>query len=322
MRTRLTDALQIEHPVMLAGMGGVSYSRLVAAVSEAGGIGTMGAAPMQPHHMVEEIAKVRELTSKPFGVDLLAALPDSLPARVQDVIDGGAQLFVAGLGVPRDVVDLCHRNNVLVASMCGKVRHAIASVEAGCDIVIAQGTEAGGHTGQIATLALVPQVVDAVGERVPVVAAGGIVDGRGLAAALALGADGIWVGTRFIATPEAHTVTGYKEKLLELHEDGTTVTKAYTGKTCRVVENSYTRDFADSGGVPEPFPMQVIKSLQDGANHLGGDETSEGVDPDREFWPAGQGAGAIHDIVPAGELVERFVREAEEALGVVQKAFA
>jgi enoyl-[acyl-carrier protein] reductase II len=321
MRTRLTDVLQIEHPVMLAGMGGVSYARLVAAVSEAGGIGTMGAAPMQAPQMVEEIAKVRELTSKPFGVDLLAALPDSLPARVQDVIDGGAQLFVAGLGVPRDVVDLCHSNNVLVASMCGKVRHAIASVEAGCDIVIAQGTEAGGHTGQIATLALVPQVVDAVSDRVPVVAAGGIVDGRGLAAALALGADGIWVGTRFIATPEAHTVNGYKEKLLELHEDGTTVTKAYTGKTCRVVENAYTREFVEAGGVPEPFPMQVLKSLKDGANHLGGDETSQDIDPDREFWPAGQGAGAITDIVPAGELVLRFVREAEDALGVVQKAF-
>ncbi len=322
MRTRLTDALQIEHPVMLAGMGGVSYSRLVAAVSEAGGIGTMGAAPMHPKQMVDEIAMVRELTSKPFGVDLLAALPDTLLARVQDVIDGGATLFVAGLGVPRDVVDLCHRNNVLVASMCGKVRHATASVEAGCDIVIAQGTEAGGHTGQIATLALVPQVVDAVGERVPVVAAGGIVDGRGLAAARALGADGIWVGTRFIATPEAHTVDGYKEKLLDLHEDGTVVTKAYTGKTCRVVENGYTRGFADAGGVPEPFPMQVVKSMQDGSNHLGGEGSVEGVDPDKEFWPAGQGAGAIHDIVPAGELVERFVREAEGALGVVQKAFA
>ena len=132
---------------MLAGMGGVSYHRLVAAVSEAGGFGCMGAAPMRREQMVQEIAEVRKLTAKPFGVDLLAALPDHLPAQVQDIIDGGARLFVAGLGVPRDVVELCHRNNVLVASMCGKVRHAIASVEAGCDIVIAQGTEAGGHTG-------------------------------------------------------------------------------------------------------------------------------------------------------------------------------
>ena len=106
-----------------------------------------------------------------------------------------------------------------------------------------------------------------------------------------------------------------------LIKDGTVVTKAYTGKTCRVVENGYTKEFAADGGVPEPFPMQVVKSMQDGANHLGGDPGTEGVDPDREFWPAGQGAGAIQDIVPAGELVHRFVREAEVAMGVVKAAF-
>ena len=166
MRTRLTDVLQVEHPVMLAGMGGVSYHRLVAAVSEAGGFGCMGASTMAPEQMRDEIAKVRELTDKPFGVDLLTAAPGDLAAKVNDIIDGGGSVFVAGLGVPRDVVDLCHSRNVLVVSMCGKVRHAIAAVEAGCDIVVAQGTEAGGHTGKIATFALVPQIVDAVGERV------------------------------------------------------------------------------------------------------------------------------------------------------------
>ena len=322
MRTRLTDALEIEHPVMLAGMGGVSYHRLVAAVSEAGGFGCLGASAMSQDEMVEEIRAVKAATTKPFGVDLLTALPEQMMSNIELVIREGAQVFVAGLGVPRDVIKLCHDNNVLVINMCGKVRHAIAAVEAGCDIVVAQGTEAGGHTGTVATMPLVPQMVDAVGDRVPVVAAGGLFDGRGLAASLALGADGVWIGTRFIATPEAHTVDGYKERLVELHEDGTTVTKAYTGKTCRVVDNSYTKAFVEAGGVPEPFPMQVVKSIQDGANHLGGDETSQGIDPDREFWPAGQGAGAITDIVPAGELVRRFVREAEEALGVVQKAFA
>jgi enoyl-[acyl-carrier protein] reductase II len=322
MRTRLTDVLQVEHPVMLAGMGGVSYHQLVAAVSEAGGFGCMGASTMGPDQMRDEIAKVRELTAKPFGVDLLTAAPGDMAAKVNDIIDGGGSVFVAGLGVPRDVVDLCHSRNVLVVSMCGKVRHAIAAVEAGCDIVVAQGTEAGGHTGKIATFALVPQIVDAVGERVPVVAAGGIVDGRGLAASLALGADGIWVGTRFIATPEANGVPGYKEALLRTHEDGTTITRAYTGKTCRVIENSYTKAFDAEGGVPEPFPMQVVKSMQEGANHLGGDPSTPDVDPDREFWPAGQGVGSIHELVPAGELVERFVREAEEALGTVRQAFA
>lgn len=314
MKTRLTEILDVEHPVMLAGMGGVSYHRLVAAVSEAGGFGCLGASTMGPEQMVEEIAAVRAATSKPFGVDLLTAAPQDLEAKVNQIADGGGSVYVAGLGVPTEVVDLCHSRNLLVVNMCGKVRHAIAAVEAGCDIVVAQGTEAGGHTGQVATLALVPQVVDAVGDRVPVVAAGGITDGRGLAAALSLGADGVWVGTRFIATPEAQAVPGYKEALLALHEDGTVVTRAYTGKTCRVVRNSYTNEFEASGGVPEPFPGQVIKTFMEGVNHLGGDEHTEGVDPDREFMPAGQGAGAIGELVPAGELVERFVREAEATL--------
>jgi enoyl-[acyl-carrier protein] reductase II len=145
--------------------------------------------------------------------------------------------------------------------MCGKVSHAVRAVEAGCDVVVAQGTEAGGHTGQVATMALVPQVVDAVGSEVPVVAAGGLFDGRGLAAALALGADGIWVGTRFIATPEARAVAGYKDRLLASAEDATTITRAYTGKTCRVIRNGYTDEFAASGGTPEPFPGQVLKSM-------------------------------------------------------------
>jgi enoyl-[acyl-carrier protein] reductase II len=219
MRTRLTDVLGIEHPVMLAGMGGVSYHRLVAAVSEAGGFGCLGASTMTPQQMVEEIAAVRAVTAKPFGVDLLTAIPQDMVAQVTRIIDGGATVFVAGLGVPSDVVELCHSRNVLVVNMCGKVRHAVAAAAAGCDIVVAQGTEAGGHTGQVGTLPLVAQVVDAVGDQVPVVAAGGISDGRGLAAALALGADGVWVGTRFIATPEARAVPGYKDTLLRIREE-------------------------------------------------------------------------------------------------------
>jgi enoyl-[acyl-carrier protein] reductase II len=314
MRTRLTEILDVEHPIMLAGMGGVSYAELVAAVSEAGGFGCIGASTMGHPQLVEEMAAVREQTAKPYGVDLLTAAPQDFEAKIRDIAKGGATVYVAGLGVPRDVVELCHELNLLVVNMCGKVRHAVAAVEAGCDLVVAQGTEAGGHTGQVATLALVPQIVDAVGERIPVVAAGGISDGRGLAAALTLGADGVWVGTRFIATPEAHTVPGYKETLLGLGEDGTVVTRAYTGKTCRVVRNAYTEAFEQSGGTPEPFPYQVVKSIQDGANHLGGGADAGDIDPDREFMPAGQGAGAITSLVPAADLVQQFVEEAEAAL--------
>jgi enoyl-[acyl-carrier protein] reductase II len=314
VRTRLTEMLGIEHPVMLAGMGGVSYHRLVAAVSEAGGFGCFGASTMSPEELAGEMRLVREATSKPFGVDLLTAFPDTLLSQVELLIEGGASAFVAGLGVPGPAIDLCHRHDVLVVNMCGKVEHARRAVDAGCDLVVAQGTEAGGHTGQVATFPLVPQIVDAVGGRAPVIAAGGIFDGRGLAAALTLGAEGVWVGTRFIATPEARAAPGYKDALIGAAEDGTVISRAFTGKTLRAVRNTWT-DWHEKH--PEellPFPQQLGKSISAGAMHLGADENTPGVDPERECYPAGQGTGAIHDLVPAGELVRRFVAEAEEAL--------
>ena len=313
MRTRLTEMLGIEFPVMLAGMGGVSYHELVAAVSEAGGIGTLGASTMRDHELPEEMRKVRELTKKPFGVDLLTALPNQVDSGIKAVIEGGASIFVAGLGVPREVIDLLHQKNILVGSMCGKVKHAVAAVASGCDFVVAQGTEAGGHTGLVATIALVPQVVDAVGDKVPVVAAGGLFDGRGLAASLALGADGVWIGTRFIATPEARAVNGYKDMLVATSEDGTTISRAYTGKTCRVVANDWTRHYDKNPADLQPFPQQAVASMQAGVNHLGFPSGTE-VDAAREFYPAGQGIGSINDLVPAGELVRRIVAEASAVL--------
>jgi enoyl-[acyl-carrier protein] reductase II len=314
MHTRLTDLLSIEHPVMLAGMGGVSYHRLVAAVSNAGGFGTLGAAAMGSEEMVDEIARVREHTSRPFGVDLLAALPERMLADIESIVKGGATLFVAGLGVPRDVIARCHDGGLLVGSMCGKVRHAIAAVEAGCDLVIAQGTEAGGHTGQIATMPLVPQIVDAVAGRVPVVAAGGIFDGRGLAAARALGADGVWLGTRFIATPEARAVPGYKDTLLRTAEDGTVISRGWTGKPLRAVRNSWSQHVEEHPEELRPFPEQIMVAARNNAIHMGAGEDAQGVDPAKECYPSGQGVGAIDALVPAGELVHRIVDEAEAIL--------
>jgi enoyl-[acyl-carrier protein] reductase II len=313
MHTRLTDMLAIEHPIMLAGMGGVSYHRLVAAVSEAGGIGTLGASTMRVEELPIEMAKVRELTSKPFGVDLLTALPGQVERGIENVIAGGASIFVAGLGVPREVVDLLHSSNVLVGSMCGKVRHAVSAVASGVDFVVAQGTEAGGHTGTIATIALVPQVVDAVGDRVPVVAAGGLFDGRGLAASLALGADGVWIGTRFIATPEARAVNGYKETLLSTPEDGTVISKSFTGKTCRVVRNEWTTYFDAHPDELQPFPQQAVASMNAGVNHLGAADGTD-VDVAKEFMPCGQGVGAINELEPAGDLLRRMVADAERTI--------
>ena len=288
MKTRLTELLKIEHPIMLAGMGGVSYSALAAAVSNAGGYGCLGASTMSSDQLAEEIALTKAATSKPFGVDLLTAFPDSLVKNVELLIEGGATTFVAGLGVPTHVVDLCHRNNVLVVSMCGKVEHARRAVDAGCDLVVAQGTEAGGHTGTVATMPLVPLIVDAVGAQVPVVAAGGIFDGRGLAAALALGADGVWIGT--------------------------VISKAFSGKTMRVLKNDKTAEFEQDPSLIQPFPQMLMTSLSDGTFHLGGDQDTPNVDPKREGYPAGQAVGAIDSIVGAGEIVASMMREAEAAV--------
>ena len=313
MRTRITELFDIEHPVMLAGMGGVSYHELVAAVSEAGGIGTFGASTMRDGELAREITALKTLTRKPFGVDLLTALPQHLEQGIRDVVAGGARIFVAGLGVPRDAIDLLHSHNILVGSMCGKVRHAVSAVASGCDFVVAQGTEAGGHTGLVATMALVPQVVDAVSAQVPVVAAGGLFDGRGLAACLALGADAVWIGTRFIATPEARAVNGYKEALVASREDDTVISRSYTGKPCRVVRNEWTNHYEEHPEDIKTFPLQAIASSQANVNHLGYPSGTD-VDTSREFYPAGQGAGAVSELIPAGKLVRDIVAQAEEIL--------
>jgi len=314
MKTRLTTLLGIEHPVMLAGMGGVSYSALAAAVSNAGGYGCLGASTMSSEQLALEIAATRALTSLPFGVDLLTAFPDTLTRNVELIIEGGASTFVAGLGVPTHVVDLCHDHGVLVISMCGKVEHAKRALDAGCDVVVAQGTEAGGHTGTVATFPLVPLIVDAVGSSIPVVAAGGVFDGRGLAAALALGADGVWVGTRFIATPEARALPGFRESILDTREDGTIISRGFSGKTMRVIKNETTELYESDPTLLKKFPEQLFVSHEAGTFHLGGDENTEGVDRRREGYPAGQAVGAIREILPAGEIVRRMVDEAEASI--------
>jgi enoyl-[acyl-carrier protein] reductase II len=319
MKTKLTELLKVEYPVMLAGMGGVSYSAVTAAVSNAGGYGCLGASTMTSEQLASEIAATKSLTSKPFGVDLLTAFPNDLLRNVELLIEGGASTFVAGLGVPRQVIDLCRQHHVLVISMCGKVEHARRALDAGCDVVVAQGTEAGGHTGTVATFPLVPLIVDAVDGAIPVVAAGGIFDGRGLAASLALGADGVWVGTRFIATPEARAVTGFKEGIIESREDGTVISRAYTGKTMRVLRNEKTDLYEATPSLLKPFPDQLGVSLSDGTFHLGGDANTPGIDPDREGYPAGQAVGAISTLIPAGDIVRSMVAEAEQIIAALAK---
>ncbi|MFQ3596191.1 MAG: nitronate monooxygenase [Sphingomonadaceae bacterium] len=309
IRTALTDMLGIPHPVMLAGMGGVSYAEVCAAVSEAGGFGSLGMAGTTPKFIESQMKRVRELTDKPFGVDLLAAQPESLTASVEVIIAHGARAFIAGLGVPYPIVKQLKDAGILVAAMVGKVDHARKAEQAGCDFVIAQGTEGGGHTGAVASVALWPQVVDAV--KIPVVAAGGLYDGRGLAAALALGCVGVWMGTRFIASEEAHAGAPYKEAIVKMSEADTVVSRGFTGKTLRAIRNRTTEQFEKEPA--KPFPLQAMESAQ--LNRLGPIAgVTENLDPETQCFAAGQGGGGVHEILPCRTIVENTVAEAEAVL--------
>jgi enoyl-[acyl-carrier protein] reductase II len=315
IRTPLCDLLGVRYPVMLAGMGGVAYAELCAAVSEAGGFGTLGMAGLGPERIRAEMRRVRELTDKPFGVDLLAAMPATLEAAVDIIIEEGAAAFISGLGVPTTILGRLQAAGLKVMNVCGTVRHAVAGAAAGLDAVVAQGTEAGGHTGRVAGMALVPQIVDAV--PIPVIAAGAIIDGRGLAAALALGAQGVWMGTRFIASKEAHAGDLYKRVILESSDTDTIVTRCYSGKPMRVYRNDYVADWETRPAEIQPFPMQAMLSHQ--ARVMGGIAgQTEGLDRDRSCFAMGQGAGGIKDVPSCREIVLRVMDEAEAVLGRLQ----
>lgn len=311
LRTRLTELLGVEHPIMLAGMGGVSYAELAAAVSAAGGYGVLGMAGRSPDFIREEMRKVRALTDKPFGVDLLAASPESLTASVDVIIEEGASAFVAGLGVPMPILEKLKKAGLKVMVVCGAVKHAVKAEQAGCDAVICQGGEGGGHTGLVGTMPLVAQAVEAV--KVPVVAAGGLYDGRGLAASLCLGATGVWMGTRFIASKEAHAADLYRQTILEASDQDTVRTRCYSGKPMRVRNNLYVEDWEARPAEIQPFPQQAIASSRAGVmGGIGGQ--LEGLDPDKSCFAMGQSAGGVHDVLPAGEIVARILAEAEAAL--------
>lgn len=317
IKTPICDMFRIDHPVFLAGMGQVAYAEVCSAVSAAGGYGTLGMATESPEEIRRQMRRVRELTEKPFGVDLLAALPGQMLAAIDVIIEEGASSFIAGLGVPGPVIGKCHDAGLLVVSMCGRVEHAVRAAEAGCDVVVAQGTEAGGHTGRIAGLALIPQIVDAVD--IPVLAAGSIVDGRGLAAALALGAQGVWVGTRFIASEEARAAREFKQRITESTGADTIVTRCYSGKPMRVIQNEWVAEQERHAEDIKGFPEQLGISFNAGVLNYA---SEAGIDTNRTCMPAGQGIGGIAEILPAGEIVRRMVAEAEEVIGRVGSALA
>ncbi|MBI2709520.1 MAG: nitronate monooxygenase [Actinobacteria bacterium] len=234
MRTRFTDLVGCRLPVVQTGMCWVSGARLTAATSASGGFGILGAVTMTADGLRTAVREVAERTDAPFGVNLRADQPD-LAQRVADAVAAGVRL-VSFAGAPSgDVVDRCHDAGVLVMPTVGARRHAEKVLGLGVDAVIAQGAEGGGHTGSVPTSLLLPQVVDAVGGEIPVLAAGGFADGRGLVAALAYGADGIAMGTRFLLTAESRVPEAVKDRYLRATVTDTVVTSAIDGAPQRVI---------------------------------------------------------------------------------------
>ena len=316
LHTPLCDLLGVKRPIMLAGMGGVSYAELAAAVTNAGGYGVLGMAGQGPDFIREQMRQVRKLTDGPFGVDLLAASPESLTASVDVIINEGASSFIAGLGVPMPIMEKLKKAGLKVMVVCGAVKHAVKAEQAGCDGVICQGGEGGGHTGLVGTMPVVAQAVELV--KIPVVAAGGLYDGRGLAAALALGATGVWMGTRFIASVEAHAGDLYRQTVVESSDEDTIRTRCYSGKPMRVRKNPYVDDWESRPGDIQPFPMQAMLSSRTGVmGGIGGQ--IEGLDADKSCFAMGQSAGGVRDVLPAAEIVARIMAEADAALDRVSK---
>lgn len=370
LNSRICGMLGIDYPIVLAGMGGASVPRLAAAVSNAGGLGVLGAAACPPEQLRAWIRQTRALTDKPFGVDTLlpasvrrgsAAQTGAAPADPRAVLadyqaftrdfmeregleivardagrdategaaNGGAALFskeffeaqmevvveekvpvyAAGLGNPGPWMDRLHANDTVVMAVVGKVKHARQVVDSGVDLIVAQGHDGGGHNSPIGTISLIPQVVDAVGDRVPVLGAGGISDGRGVAAAFMLGAEGAWVGTAFLATEEAGIEDFQKEAIVDSGDADTVVSRSITGKPARMIRSKWADAWVAAGKEPLPMPYQSM---------IAGPVMASGIRAKRkDIIPgfAGQGMGLIHAVRPAAEVMRDLVADAERALG-------
>jgi NAD(P)H-dependent flavin oxidoreductase YrpB (nitropropane dioxygenase family) len=367
LHTRVCDILGIEYPIVLAGMGGVAVPRLVAAVSNAGGLGVLGAAGASPRRLRQWIAEVRSLTDRPFGVDTLLPasvrrgaqqkrgpspmerLPeyqkfaqefmareglgppseealareagidtresDSPPlfsreffeAQMEVLVEEDIPVYAAGLGNPGPWVERFHAKGTVVMAVVGAVRHARQVAESGADLIVAQGHDGGGHNSPIGAMALIPQVVDAVGD-VPVLGAGGISDGRGVAAAMMLGAEGVWLGTVFLATDEAGLLPFQKQAVIDGNEEGTTVSRSITGKPARLIRSKWTRAWEETDLEPLPMPFQpmVAMPVMAAASSAGRQDIAPGS--------AGQGMGMIRAVRPAAEVVQEIAAGAERAL--------
>jgi enoyl-[acyl-carrier protein] reductase II len=312
IRTVLCDMLDISHPIIQGGMAWISDAELVVAVSEAGGLGVIGSGSASPEWVALQIDSVRERTSRPFGVNVPLFSPYAEQV-IQLCIDRRVPVVTTGAGSSGPYIEPMHEAGIKVFPLIASVALAKRLARQGADGLIVEGHESGGHIGDVATMPLVPQVVDAVD--VPVVAAGGIADGRGLAAALALGAVGVQMGTRFICTTECTVHANYKAKVISARDRSTTVTGQTLGHPVRTIKNRMSREFSQMEKDGQISGDELI-AFGTGKLRL----AAKDGDMDAGSVMSGQISGMIDDIVSCRVLIERVVADAEERIAALGKA--
>ena len=305
MQTEVTKLLGIKYPIIQGGMAWVAEHHLAAAVSEAGGLGLIGAANAPAEWVREEIRKAKELTDKPFGVNIMLMSPyaDDV-AKV--VAEEGVKVVTTGAGNPGKYLASWKEAGICVIPVVASVALAKMMERAGVDAVVAEGTESGGHIGETTTMVLVPQVVDAV--KIPVIAAGGIADGRGIAAAFMLGAKGVQLGTRFVASKEAVVHQNYKDYIVKAKAIDTRVTGRSTGHPVRVLRNAVTKEYLELEKKGASF--EELESLTVGGLRRA---VQEG-DTKTGSLMSGQIAGMIRDIPTCKEIIDRLVTETDKLM--------
>lgn len=305
MRSEITELLGIRYPVIQGGMAWVAEHKLAAAVSNAGGLGLIGAASAPPEVVREEIRKARELTDQPFGVNVMLLNPNAEEvAKV--VVEEGVKVVTTGAGNPAKFMPMWKEAGVKVIPVVASVAMAKLMERGGADAVVAEGTESGGHIGAATTMTLVPQVVDAVD--IPVIAAGGIADGRGYAAAMMLGACAVQMGTRFVVAKESIVHENYKQKLIKAKDIDSEVTGRSTGHPIRVLRNKMTREYLkleQAGASFEELEQLTLGSLRKAV--MEGDVVYGSV-------MAGQSAGLVHKEETCAEIIRDVVENGEKLI--------
>lgn len=305
MKTRITELLGIEYPIIQGGMAWVAEHNLAAAVSEAGGLGIIGAGGAPAEFVREQIQKVKEATDKPFGVNLMLMNPEA-DAIARVVVEEGVKVVTTGAGNPGKYMAMWKEANVKVIPVVASVAMAKMMERAGADAVVAEGTESGGHIGSATTMTLVPQVADAVG--IPVIAAGGIADGRGFAAAMMLGAEAVQMGTRFVVAKESIVHDNYKKKVIAAKDIDSEVTGTSHGHPVRQLRNHMTREYLKLE--KEGAPFEELEKLTLGALRKA---VVEGDVVDGTLM-AGQIAGLVKKEQSCSEMIMEIMAEAEKLL--------